>query len=298
MEIKQLEYFQAVAKLEHYTHAAEQLSLSQPALSRSIANLEDELSVPLFDHEGRSVRLNQFGMIFLRRVNAALHEIEEAKREIKDSLDPELGTVSLAFLPTLGSYLVPELVRTFHEQHPHINFQLSQNASSVIINDLKNGSVDLCLSFPPVNDRNITWTRLMNEELYVVVPQHHRLAARTSVTLSEVENDLFILLKHGYGLRSSTERFCKEAGFVPKIMFEGDDVTTVIGFVEAGLGIALIPYIPNINMQKVKLLSVRKPKCDRIIALTWMKDRYMSAAAAEFKNFVLSYLTEDIRQAD
>ncbi len=291
MEMKQLEYFQTVAELEHYTHAAEQLSLSQPALSRSIANLEDELSVPLFDHEGRSVRLNQFGMIFLRRINAALHEIEEAKREIKDALDPEHGTVSLGFLPTLGSHLVPELVNVFHKQYPHINFQLMQNGSSIILNDLKNGSADLCLSFPPVDERKLAWTKLMNEELYVAVPQQHRLAKRTSVTLDEVEHDPFILLKHGNGLRTTTERFCLEAGFVPNILFEGGDVTTVVGFVEAGLGIALIPYIPNINMRKVKLISVRKPKCERIIAFTWMKNRYLPAAALQFKNFVLQYLT-------
>ncbi len=292
MEMKQLEYFQTVAELEHYTHAAERLSLSQPALSRSISNLEDELSVPLFDHEGRSVRLNQFGTILLRRISAALHEIEEAKREIKDALDPEHGSISLGFLPTLGSHLVPELVSAFHEKHPYINFQLSQNASSIILNDLKNGSSDLCLSFPPVNERNFAWTKLLNEELYVAVPQHHQLAKHTSVALAEMENEPFILLKHGNGLRSSTERFCREAGFAPKIMFEGGDVTTVVGFVEAGLGITLIPYIPNINMRKVKLLSVRKPKCERIIAFTWMKNRYLPAAALQFKDFVLSYLTQ------
>jgi DNA-binding transcriptional LysR family regulator len=292
MELKQLEYFQTVAELQHYTRAAEKLMLSQPALSRSMASLEDELGVPLFDHVGRSVRLNHFGNVFLKRVISALNEINAAKQEIAESLDPEHGTISLAFLPTLGTHLVPELLSAFHSKHPNINFQLSQKASSYILDDLEKGMVDLCLSFPPNKRTGFGWTSLLNEELFLIVPEDHRLAHRTSVRLREVSEERFILLKHGFGLRSVTERVCQEAGFSPKILFEGDEVVTVVGFVAAGLGISLIPYIEGMNLKKVKLLPVCDPKCERVIAVTWMKDRYLPAAARQFHGFVVEYFAD------
>jgi DNA-binding transcriptional LysR family regulator len=293
LELKQLEYFQTVAKLQHYTHAAEKIMLSQPALSRSMANLEDELGVPLFDRVGRSVRLNHFGNLFLHRVNAVLNEINAAKQEIAESLDAEHGTISLAFLPTLGTHLVPEILNEFHAKHPHIHFQLSQKASSFILDDLANGNADLCLSLPPHRQQIFNWTNLINEELFLIVPaNNHRLSNRISVRLSEVSEDPFILLKHGFGLRSVTEKLCQTADYSPNIVFEADEVATVIGFVAAGFGISLIPYIEGMNLRKVKHLTVTDPKCERKIVLTRMKNRYLSAAAQRFHEFVVDYFAD------
>lgn len=292
MELKQLEYFQTVAALQHYTHASEKLILSQSALSRSMASLEEELGVPLFDRVGRSVRLNHFGNLFLKRVDAVLNEINTAKREIAESMDPGNGTISLAFLPTLGTHLVPELLSVYHEMYPNINFQLSQKASSYILDDLEDGLVDLCFSFPPFKRQGLDWKNLLNEDLFLIVPADHRLANKVSVQLSDVSEDEFILLKHGFGLRTVTERVCHEAGFSPKIMFEGDDVVTIVGFVAAGFGISLIPYIEGMNLRKVKLLPISDQKCERIIAVSKVKNRNLSAAAQQFYDFVVDYFAD------
>lgn len=254
-----------------------------------MASLEEELGVPLFDRVGRSVRLNHFGDLFLKHVNAALNEINAAKQEIAEALDPEHGTISLAFLPSLGTHLVPELLSAFRKEHPNVNFQLSQKASSYILDDLENGVVDLCLSFPPLKRQGFDWTNLVNEELFLIVPENHRLAGKISVSLTEVSEDSFILLKHGFGLRSVTERLCHQAGFSPQIKFEGDEVVTIVGFVAAGFGISLIPYIEGMNLRKVKLLPVSNPKCERNIALTTIKNRNLPAAADQFHKFVVDY---------
>ena len=150
---------------------------------------------------------------------------------------------------------MPELLNAFHKIHPSVNFQLSQKASSYILSDLAEGIVDLCLSLPPHKQQGFEWINLLDEELFLIVPEDHRFASQICISLAEVSEDPFIILKHGFGLRSVTERVCQEVGFSPKILFEGDEVATVVGFVAAGFGISLIPYIEGMNLKKVKLLT-------------------------------------------
>ncbi len=145
MEWEQLEYFQTLAQMQHVTKAAKSLSITQPALSRSIARLENHLGVPLFDRHGRSITLNQYGHIFLRRVQAMMKEYTEGKEEIQALLKPDQGEVSLGFLHTLGTTLVPDLIGSFQQEYPNIAFQLKQNHSYWLLERLKSGDLDLCL---------------------------------------------------------------------------------------------------------------------------------------------------------
>src|SRR5579875_2690206 len=120
MELHQLAYFRTVARTQHFTQAAEQLAISQPALSRAIANLEQELGIPLFDRRGRSVVLNSYGKAFLQYVDQAVQSLAEGKEKIEELLGQAEGTVSLAFLHTLGVHIVPELIGAFHKLHPDV----------------------------------------------------------------------------------------------------------------------------------------------------------------------------------
>ncbi|MBX6396401.1 MAG: LysR family transcriptional regulator, partial [Alicyclobacillaceae bacterium] len=205
MEWQQLEYFRTVARLEHFTRAAECLSVSQPALSRSIARLEEELGVPLFERVGRSVRLTRYGQLFLKRVERAMREIAEARREIEELQDPDRGEVRLGFLPTLGIHLVPELIGAFHRRYPKVTFYLVQHAADRIFQQMEAGEIDLCLLSPPVRRPGIGWVDLKTEELFVIVRPDHPLAARDRVDLRELAGEPFISLKRGYGMRTITE---------------------------------------------------------------------------------------------
>ena len=127
MEWQQLEYFRVVAKTEHFRNAAELLNISQPALSRSILKLEEELGINLFDRIGRAVKLNQFGHVFLKRVENGLNEISIGVQEINHLKNPYTGTVSIAFLQTFGISILPDIIRNFNEQYPHIEIELYQN---------------------------------------------------------------------------------------------------------------------------------------------------------------------------
>ncbi len=294
MDLAQLKYFQMVARLEHFTRAAEELYISQPSLSRAIARLEEELGAPLFDREGRQVRLNRLGRTFLRRVDRVFVEIEEGKREMQDLIGPEHGLVALAFLHTVGAQLLPEMLRAFREQHPHVTFQLSQNSTSFMLNQLEAGEIDMCIATPVPGHEGLGWAELMKEELFLAVPPGHRLAEYESVDLAEAAEEDFICLKSGYGMRSISDDLCHQAGFSPKVAFEGEELATVRGLVAAGLGVALVPTLgwQGVSDPMPVRIHIRKPISERTISLAWVENRYLPAAAGLFRQFVMKYFRD------
>jgi len=294
MELQQLKYFQTVARLQHFTHAAEELFISQPSLSRAIANLEEELGAPLFDRLGRQVRLNRLGRTFLRRVERIFVELEEGKHEVADLIGPERGVVTFAFLHTVGARLLPGLLSSFRAQHPHIDFRLSQNSAGLMLQQLEEGEIDLCIASPSYQKAGIGWVNLMTEELFLAVPPNHPLAGRGSVRLIEVAEENFISLKPANGIRQITDNLCRQAGFEPKIAFEGEEMNTARGLVAAGLGVSLVPELAwqGISDPLPARLRIEEPLCQRTIGLAWMEERYLSAAARLFRTFIIDYFAQ------
>ncbi|MNW54746.1 HTH-type transcriptional regulator GltC [compost metagenome] len=276
--------------MEHMTKAAQALSISQSALSRSISRMEEELGVPLFDRQGRSIVLNRYGQLFVKRVQRMIQEYEEGKAELRSLVDEEAGEVTVGFLHTLGSNLMPDLIVDFREIYPNIRFQLNQNNTSSLQDQLAQGSVDMCLlSHPSEQIHSMEWREIMSEELYVFVPLHHPLAGRSSIQLSEISDEPMISFKAGFGLRNLSDHYCRTAGFIPRIAFEGEEVPTIEALVAAGLGVALLPGVRGINNHQIVRLKVTSPDCYRVIGLAWMKERYMSPPAKRFLDFVIHY---------
>lgn len=292
MEWNQLEYFKVVAQLQHFTQAAKKLAISQPALSRSIAKLEEELGFPLFDRCGKSITLNQYGEIFLQHVELALQEITNGRQIIQDLLHPDHGTVSLAFLHSLGTNVVPTLLGRFRRLYPQIQFKLYQNGSTFILDQLSVGEIDLCLCASMPTKEAFGWTSLFTEELFVAVPVNHRLAARSHVQLQEIAGEPIVTFKKDYGLRILTDQLFKAAALQPDITFEGEEIMTVAGLVEAELGVALIPHIAGVDQIHIVFLPVSVPKCTRTIGMSWNKDKYLPPAAQKFKDFVIKSFSQ------
>lgn len=292
MEWQQLEHFHVVARTEHFTRAAEQLNMTQPALSRSIGRLEEELGVHLFDRPGRSVQLNKFGKMFLSRVDKAIREINQGMQELRLMNDPYSGSVSLGFLLTFGFTILPDIIGKFNHVYPDVDFELHQNTAVVIAGQLMRGEVDLCLLHPLEDRHDWVWNTLFEEELFIYVPITHPAALQSAVRLDMFATDPFIGFKKGYGMRVITDRLCREAGFAPRIKFEGDDVATAAGLVSSGLGVALLPDFAGIDPSKVKKLRVTEPVCRRELGLAWMKDRTISRSAELFRTFILDYFSK------
>ncbi len=286
MDWHQLKYFQTLANIENFTKASVELVLSQPALSRSISRLEEEIGVPLFERKSRGVILNKYGEIFLQHANRALSEIDAAKQEINDLINPLHGTISLAFIQTLGSSFVPELISAFQKEASGINFQLYQHATSKILSQLASTEIDIGFCSPQEPLENLSSIPIVKNELFLIVPVNHRLAGTDEIDLCEVANDPFVLFKPETAMHDVIERLCHEAGFHPKMAFEGFEERIVAGLVGAKFGVALIPFIPGLDKKKISLIRIRKPQSLRVIQMVWRTNGYMPPAVERFKTFV------------
>ena len=294
VELQQLDYFRRLAAVQHVTQAAEQLGVTQPTLSRAIGRLERDLGVALFDQHGRSVRLNRYGRALLPHVERALGALDQGQRELADLTDRDAGVIAFGFAHALGTRVVPDLIAAFRARHPRARFALVQNASHIILADLEAGDVDLALvsPVPPASER-IESVELASEELFLVVPRDHRFAKRASVKLVELSDDTFVCLRKGYGLRSLTDAFCAAAGFVPKIAFEGEEIATLRGLVDVGLGVAIIPGIRSRLENAPPQLPIEVPICRRSIGLMWEPARYQPELTQAFRHHVMvSFTTE------
>jgi DNA-binding transcriptional LysR family regulator len=272
----QLRYFVAAARSEHMARAAEQLDLSQPALSRSIQKLEEELGLPLFDRVGRGVRLNDAGKILLRRVDRANAEFQDALRELKDF--GATKSVSVGYLSTLG----------FSALEPDLQFNLFEGPSPLLTKQLLNGEVDLCVSTEPY-DPGVEWRPLFKEELFALVPLDHRLAGRKSIELIELADEPFVALRAGHGLRLVLDELCARAGFKPKINLEGYEVSSLRGLVVAGFGVTLAPRRAVTKAPYVDV-PISTPECFRVVGVSWRKERWLSPKASAFRDYLLKQL--------
>jgi len=286
MELLQLQYFLAVARLEHMTEAARSLHVTQSSLSKTIQRLEEDLGVPLFDRTGRRLRLNEFGSRFLRRAERALFELKQGKQEMRDLSGLEHSTLELAV--TTASTL-PNILRAFRKKMPDIQFHVQMLATQEMVTLLHRGEVDFCLSSPPIEGEDIECQIVCVDPILVAVPKGHRLAERTGVSLTELRDEWFVGVKRGYGTRDLVDSVCNSVGFAPKYVYEGDEPARLSALVEAEIGIAFIPGTARNSRENIRYLHVEDHELVREIALIWHRNRYISRAVSEFRKVVVDY---------
>ena len=257
MELTQLKYFQALAQYKNFTQTAKMIAVSQSALSRSIAKLEQELEVALFDRHGKETELTEAGRRFLFHVDRVLRETEVACQEIKMDNGGE-GSVSVSFLHSLGDTYLPLILSRFHARYPHINIRLNQQNSAIMAQQIEEGETDICLC-SMLNEADIALMYLWSEELYLVVPDTHPLSRKESVRLEEIDGEPFITLKPEYSLRQQINQLLDLAESHPQVIFEGDEVHNLISLVAAKLGVSLLPHIPCTEQMGVRYIPVSFP---------------------------------------
>ncbi|MEV3860527.1 LysR family transcriptional regulator [Streptomyces sp. NPDC050095] len=282
-----LSYFAAVARAEHVTRAAQELQVPQSTLSRAMVRLEQDLGVDLFARHGRTVSLTPAGRTFLASVERALGEVEKAAESVRADADPASGKVAFGFLHTMGTETVPGLIRAFRADHPRIRFSLVQNYGEAMLERLRAGELDLCLTSPVPDEPGLVARRLDEQRLRLVVPADHRLASRKRIRLAETADETFVTLEPGYGLRRIFDDLCTEAGFKPRIAFEGEEAETLRGLVAAGLGVCLLPP-PTFPRPGVVELTVTGQRAVREIGVAWLDGHPDTPPVAAFKKFLLS----------
>ncbi|MEV0089384.1 LysR substrate-binding domain-containing protein [Saccharopolyspora sp. NPDC050642] len=282
-----LALLRAVAAEGHLTRAAESLGVPQPTVSRALAKLGDRLGTPVIVRQGRGIHLTRAGALLAAAAEDAMRGLEAGCRAVIEEIDPDRGQVTFGFQHTMGSTLVPPLLREFRDVHPHVRFGLVQGPRNSMLERAWSGEIDLCVVSPlPEHDPHWETAPLREEPLVAVLFARHRLARRRRLRLAELAGDDFVATRPGYGLRQIFAGLAERAGFEPRLAFESEEVDTVRGLVAAGLGVALLP--PGDNGPAPGTVEVPlDPPAHRTIGLAWPAGRALPPAVRTFRDFTL-----------
>ena len=238
MEIMQLRYLKEVARQESFTRAAELLHITQSALSKSIAKLEDEVGVKLFERDGNRIHLNPFGKAILRSSDQALVDLENGLKQVREMAGLEQGTVRVGVGPEV---FIKHLVKDFLLRHPNVSMTCLLHSPEQMTANLEAGTMDFVVTTDPVTGSGINWEPIYLDELTVLMSERHPLSGRTSIFLEELANDRFVISNMGPGMRSNAYELCRKAGFEPKVLYEGYDTEMTGELVAQGAAVMITP---------------------------------------------------------
>ncbi len=293
MRIEEIAQFRALAADGHLADTADTLGVSQSTLTRTIARLEAEMGVELFDRKKNHLELNQYGEILLAHGIRAQTELEEARARIDALRDPSAGTVSVAYVSSFGHWLIPRVVSEYRALFPDIRFVLRGGTADTVLDALREGAADLAFTSPDPRDREIEWRPLTSERLAVGVPDAHPLAGRAVIDVDDLEPFEFVALRTGSGLRHIADAYFARRGIVPNIVLEVTELVTLQALVRDGVGIALLP--DSSTEPGVTLVPLAE-EAVRVIGLARNLARSESAAASQFARFVREELGLDGRR--
>jgi DNA-binding transcriptional LysR family regulator len=287
MELRHLRSFTMLAEERHFGRAAERLHLAQPALSQQIKQLERELGVPLFTRTTRRVELTEAGSRFADHARTVLADVDRARDDLAQMASGSAGRVSIGFIGTATYDVLPRVAREVRRELPDVELELhGELLSPRLVDGLADRTFDLALLRPdPHGHAGITVRTLRAERLVAVLPAQHPLAGRRRIGLARLADEPFVM--HPSGHRSSIHEqvlaACAQAGFEPTSILEVGETATLVVFVAAGLGVALVPepvrslgldgvaYVPLTNAPTVELaLAARddlSPAAQRVAAI-------------------------------
>lgn len=292
MELRQIKYFIEVATFEHVTEAANNLHVAQSAVSRQIANLEEELGVELFFREGRNVKLTPVGKIFLEQIQSAVSEIDKAVQSVEEYLNPEIGNIRIGFPNSLAAKTLPTVISAFREDHPHIGYKLRQGSNKELRDLVIKGEIDLAFVSPvPLKDDKVFGQVFFTEKMLALLSVNHPLADSNQLRLDQLRNDPFVIFRSGFALRKILLDACSQMGFSPKVAFEGEDIDTIKGLVAAGLGVSLLPEITlsdNLPSETVGI-NISEPIITRTVGIIYPKSRELAPSEKLFYEFLTDF---------
>ena len=285
MDIQKLKYFYATAQLEHITRASEILHISQPSLTQAIQSLEFELGVSLFERQGRRIILTQFGKYLKERLDTLLPQFDNIPNEIEQLKSSVNNTVKLNILA--ASTFVINAIIGFHKRHPDAVFDFEQNELkrdcdiTITTNGLKK-------ELPKGVKRTVK-----KERIFLAVTKDSPYAKKSEIDLEEVKDEGFVMLNSARLFGVICNKFCSQAGFLPKIAFESDSPTAVQNII--GVGSGIVAFWPEYSWGKIKnkdilLLPIQNPICQRDLIIDLHARTPKSEYAEDFYNYLIKQM--------
>ncbi|MDH6220740.1 DNA-binding transcriptional LysR family regulator [Streptomyces pseudovenezuelae] len=293
MQFQQLQYFVAVAETRHFTRAADLVHVAQPSLSQQIKALERELGADLFLRARGNIALTDAGEALLPLARRILADADTARHEVQELVQLRSGRVRLGATPSLCTGLLPDVLRAFHDRYPGIRLLIEESGSHDLVRELARGALDLALVVLPLPTPSpaLTTVELLREDLVVVSSPEAPAPGgpgRRTVRVSDLEGERLVMFRHGYDLRELTVAACRSAGFEPTFSVEGGEMDAVLGFVRAGLGVAVVPRMVAARSGRgLRVTPLARPGLSRTIALAHRSDVAPPRAARELQRMLL-----------
>lgn len=300
MQLPQLKSFVTVCDTRHFTRAAELLNLAQPSLSQQIKALERELGTSLFRRARGNITPTDAGAALLPIARRILADTELALREVTDTVELRRGRVRLGAPPSLCASLVPDVFRRFHDRYPGVELVVDEGGSQDLVRTLIDGELDLALVISQETGQpaSLRLVELLREELVVVsAPQQPPPVRKARITVPDLRDRPLVMFRRGYDLRESTITACRAHGFEPAFTVEGGEMDAVLGFVRAGLGLAVVPsMVADRSGLRVTRFTGTGPR--RSIAIAHRRDVEPPRAARELHRVLLAHLREAAEGGD
>ncbi|MED4207334.1 cidABC operon transcriptional activator CidR [Neobacillus mesonae] len=293
MDIKHLQYFLEVARLNSFSRAADELFITQPTISKMIKNLEEELGVVLFDRSRKQLALTDAGRIILEHAKLVDHAMKNLSTDLDNLFGLKKGHIRIGLPPIFDAHDFLKIVGKFHEKYSGITFQLVEDGSKKIEEAVQNNLLDVGIVVLPTKLELFDYFSILEEDLMLILPESHPLANREEVNLVELAQESFILFNKDFALNDRIILSCNNLGFQPTIISESSQQNFIKEMVSYQLGIALLPESISLDLpDNVKAIRVVNPTISWHLAIIWSKEQYLSYAAKEWLNFTKQELAK------
>jgi DNA-binding transcriptional LysR family regulator len=281
--IADLRAFVTVGELQSFAAAAQALHLSQPALSRRISHLEGLLGVRLFDRTTRSVSLTVLGQQFLGEVRGLVQDLDRSVLSLRDAAELEAGDVTVGCVFSAVHHFLPPVIRAFRDKYPRVLVRIIEEGADEVLASVKHGEADFAINYIGMQDPDVSFTPLLKEPYVLACPVGHPLAKRRSIQWAELAQYPLARVSHASRNRLFIDQALAELPPLPRPIIEVRHVATLIGLVESGLGLAVVPKL-TVPQGPGRIVGVRldNPAVSRTLALVQRQGRSLSPAAGAF----------------
>ncbi|WP_430118938.1 LysR family transcriptional regulator [Neobacillus rhizosphaerae] len=288
MELRQLRLFIEVAKQKSITKAAENMHISQPALSKSIMALEDEMGMTLIIRTNKTSDLTDAGKVVLEYALRMTVLVDEMKTTLVDMTNLSRGQINIGLPPFIGSLFFPRVMAKFHHAFPNIELNITEYGGARVVKSVEEGEFELGVAVLPIDEQQFSVYPIVEEEMRLVVYKDHHLSDRNEVELKELRDEEFIFYHEEFALNQIMRNHFIAAGFEPKILFKSSQWDLMTEMVAANLGITILPQsICNRAFNSdLKVIKLQDDIMWRLAVIT-KKDRYISNAGRTFIDFIL-----------
>lgn len=272
LTLRQLRYFDALARHKHFRHAAEHCAVTQPALSTQIQELEQELGVELVERRYKKVQLTATGEEVARRASRILAEVRDLGEYAKTRIGALTGRLRLGVIPTIAPYLLPPLLPHLRKVYPELELHIRETQTHTLIDELIDGALDLLLLALPIEHGDIEYMPLFEDRFLLALPSDYDAGSQVEATAQLIASDRLLLLEEGHCLREQALSFCQLRPVDGVNTFGTSSLSTIVQMVSNGYGLTLLPEMSidvETRASDVKLMRFREPQPTRIIGLAW-----------------------------